>query len=77
MNVNLSSPSRELYNQVRAGFIFQGSSLSAWCRSNDIKQPNAMHCLMGTWNGPKGQALREQLIQASGISSFPELQNAI
>ncbi|MDO6525787.1 hypothetical protein Q4519_08825 [Motilimonas sp. 1_MG-2023] len=77
MNVNTLQPSRELYNQVRAAFILKGSSLSSWCGSNDIKQQNAMSCLVGTWNGPKGKALREKLIMASGISELPELKQAV
>lgn len=67
MNVNQVSPGRDLYNRVRAGFVSQGSSLSAWCRSQGICRANAVHCLVGSWNGPKGQALREQMIVEAGI----------
>ena len=70
MNVNNHTPSRDLYNQVRAGFIGQGSSLTKWCRNNGIKPQNAIHCLMGTWDGPKGKALRAELISESGIAAI-------
>jgi hypothetical protein len=67
MNVNQVSPGRDLYNLVRAGFVSQGSSLSAWCKNQGISRANAVHCLVGSWNGPKGQALRKQLVVDAGI----------
>lgn len=73
MNVNNQIPGRELYNQVRGGFVAKGSSLSKWCRSNGIKPQNAIHCLMGTWDGPKGQALRLELINESGIAAISKV----
>lgn len=67
MKVNQLIPSRDLYNRVRAGFVMQGSSLSAWCNLHGVKHQNILHCLVGSWNGPKSQALREQVVVDAGI----------
>lgn len=67
MNVNTILPSRELYNQVRAGFIIKGDTLSVWCRENGISPTNAKQCLMGSWDGPKAKTLRKRIIKASRI----------
>lgn len=67
MPINDFYPSPDLYLRVRAGFVQQGSSLSAWCRTHDVHRANAISALVGAWNGPKGRALRKQLIEASGI----------
>ena len=68
MNINNFAPSMSLYIQVRSGFVSQNSSLGAWCKKNKINMSGAKACLMGTWNGPKGQDLRAQIIEASGIA---------
>lgn len=57
------APSLDLYNEVRAGFVKQGLSLNAWCRRHGIRHHHAKACLIGVWNGPKAQALRQQLIE--------------
>lgn len=62
------TPSRGLYNQVRAGFIMKGSSLSKWCSENGFKHQNALHCLVGSWNGPKAKSLRNKMVCESGIN---------
>lgn len=67
MTLNELTPSRDLYNRVRAGFVSQGSSLSAWCKNQGVKHQNAIHCLTGSWNGPKSQALRVQMMIDAGI----------
>ena len=69
MNFNEYSPSLDLYHRVRAGFVLQGDSLGTWCRKRSICPNNARSALVGNWNGPKGQALRKRLIEASGIAS--------
>lgn len=69
MNVNLTTPGRDLYNRVRAGFILKGSSLTAWCNANGVKQQNALHCLIGSWDGPKSKELRKKMVFDSGITS--------
>lgn len=64
MNLN---PSLDLHRQVRAGFVSQGTSLHKWCEDNDILPSNARDALIGRWNGPKGQALRNRVVKASRI----------
>lgn len=68
MDINNFVPNQELYLQVRAGFITQGTTLTAWCREREVNPTNAKSALAGVWNGPKGKALRSELIEASGIS---------
>lgn len=68
MEINQLSPGQSLYATVRAGFIVRGTTLNAWCRENDVARPTVVAALMGTWNGPKGRAMRERVVVASGIS---------
>jgi len=58
-------PSKELRQQVRAGFIKQGSSLKAYCQDNDIDSSNAAKALVGKWAGVKATELVNSLIDAS------------
>lgn len=67
MDINYLAPNPDLYRLVRAGFIAQGTTLSGWCQERGVDTSNARSALAGAWNGPKGKALREQLIEASGI----------
>ena len=69
MNINEYQPGPNLYLNVRAGFVQQGTSLTSWCRERGINASNARAALAGAWNGPKGSQLREDLIKASGIRS--------
>lgn len=55
---------KELQN-VRIGFIRQGTSLNAFLNTNGIERGNTSKAFNGTWNGEKAQALRQRLIQAS------------
>ena len=67
MNINEKTPSRALYQAVMAGFVMQGTSLSKWCKKNDVARSNVVSALTGSWNGPKAKVLRAKVIQASGI----------
>ncbi|HBP5178750.1 TPA: hypothetical protein L5670_000050 [Pseudomonas aeruginosa] len=60
-----TSPGKGLLDHVRAGFVARGTSLNKWCEEQGILYPNARQALIGSWNGPKGIALRERLIQAA------------
>ena len=60
-------PGLGLMQQVRAGFVLQGTTFSAWCKANQISQYNARDAVIGSWNGPKGKALRAQIVKASGM----------
>lgn len=61
------SPGLDLHLKVRAGFVAQGTSLKAWCNQQAITPSNARDALIGRWNGPKGVALRNRLVKASGV----------
>jgi hypothetical protein len=54
-----------LYLSVRVAFVSKGSSLHAWCNENGIAMPNARAALLGTWNGPKADALVKRIRQAA------------
>lgn len=65
--LELPKPSRELLNQVKAHFVAQGTTLSAWCRDHGHYPSNVRQALQGTWDGPVGRALREQLCVEAGL----------
>jgi hypothetical protein len=77
MNINNFAPGPDLYRHVRAGFITQGSTLTEWCRKKGTSPTNARSALVGAWNGPKGRALRAELIEASGIAHPSEISIAV
>lgn len=58
-------PGRELMNQVRTGFILQNTTLTAWCRNNNVHISKARQTLYGTWDGPKARELRSQIVKAA------------
>ncbi|MEI2428671.1 hypothetical protein RDV84_00275 [Lysobacter yananisis] len=60
-------PSLELLRKVRAAFVLKDSTLKAWCRQNGIHMTNARNALIGSWNGPAGQAMRRRVVKASGL----------
>ncbi len=68
MDINEFIPGKNLYHEVRGGFVAHGTSLNAWCKTRGISRPNAVLALMGVWDGPKGRELRTELIDASGIN---------
>jgi hypothetical protein len=63
----IPAPSLNLHLKVRAGFVARGTSLKRWCIDQAITPSNARDALIGRWNGPKGVALRNRLIKASGV----------
>jgi len=69
-------PSQELLNQVKAGFVRQGTTLAAYCRDNNIDGGNVYRLLRGDWNGKKAKAIRSQLITASRIDDLSTPNNA-
>lgn len=77
MSIEALKPSKELYDQVRGGFVARNTSLTAWCREHGHSPTNARSALVGAWNGPKAKALRVCIIKASGMSvpSFLETDN--
>ncbi|MGO1072304.1 hypothetical protein [Lysobacter sp. CA199] len=59
-------PSKALVLKVRAAFVASGRTFTGWCEQNGIRVTNARQALLGSWDGPKGQALRHQIIKAAG-----------
>lgn len=53
------------WQEIRIGFIGQGTSLNKFCMVNGIHRPNAKKAFDGSWNGKKAQELRIRLIEAS------------
>lgn len=62
-----ADPGTRLMNQVRAGFISQGTSYTAWCRTQGIDPSQARQAIYGTWAGPKGLACKAKALQAAGV----------
>lgn len=62
-----SNPGIELMRRVKAGFIVQGTTLTEWCRKNDTHVSNVRNALYGTWNGPKGRAMRQRVVKAARV----------
>jgi len=62
-------PSQQLVNEVRAGFILQGSSLHKFCRDNNLDNGNIQKYLRGDYTGEKATAAIEPVIKAA----LPEL----
>ena len=58
-------PGTDLLRQVMAGFVLQGTTLTEWCREHGESRVHARVALLGERNGPKAQALRAKLIDAS------------
>lgn len=58
-----------LYNQVKAAFILQGTSLHHWCSENGYSRQNVVAALKGLWQGPKGKELKQTVIKASRLES--------
>lgn len=65
MTIHTTTPGRQLYNEVRAAFIVQGSSLHAWCAANGMERVQARGILLGERNGPISKKKRKQIIAAA------------
>jgi hypothetical protein len=63
------SPGEDLLREVRAGFVMQGTTFSTWCTQQGINRSSARQALMGSWNGPKGRALRTRVVKAAKASA--------
>lgn len=66
---HIPPPGPELLIRVRQGFIGQRKTLGEWCRKQrPPKNPsNVRQAILGAWDGPKGQALRDNVIHAAGL----------
>lgn len=50
---------------VRAGFVQQGTSLSAWCRANGLTRQNVCSALQGERRGPKAEEVVRRAVAAA------------
>mgnify|MGYP001580142696 CR=1 FL=1 len=56
-----------LYTEIKAGFVRQNTTFSAWCESHGVKRQNAVTAVLGGWRGAKAQKLVRQIIKAAQI----------
>jgi len=61
------APGQSLFLETRISFIRKGSTLHAWCKKNAVRPSDARQALIGTWNGPKGRAMRTRVLKAAGL----------
>lgn len=64
----------ELFLEIKAGFVRQGTSFTQWCRENDVDRQNARVAILGGWRGPKASALIEKITKAAGVELPQESQ---
>lgn len=62
-------PGPDLNREIKAGFILQGTSLSAYCKKHGLRLTNVRDAILGSWDGPKGRALRAQVAKAAGVGN--------
>lgn len=60
-------PGKDLHQEIRAGFVRQGTTLTAWCKKNDLRLSNVRDAIMGGWDGPKGREIRAKVAKAAGV----------
>jgi len=63
-------PGQQLIQEVRAGFIRQGTSLNAYCRNNGIEGKTVHRLLSGKWDGEVAKRKRKQLMDAANVIYF-------
>ncbi len=68
MKTHAPTPSRELLLKVKAHFVAKGTTLANWCRDNKVDQSNARQALLGSWDGPRGRAVRLKLAIEAGLA---------
>ena len=56
-----------LMQEVRAAFILRGTTYTAWCRGQGIEPSQVRQAIYGTWAGPKGRAVRANVLRAAGV----------
>jgi hypothetical protein len=55
------------YLRVRSAFVAQGTTLTAWCKSNGLHIQNAHDALLGRWSGDGASALVSKVVAAAGL----------
>tara|TARA_R110002096_G_scaffold172484_8_gene346200 strand:+ start:2455 stop:2676 length:222 start_codon:yes stop_codon:yes gene_type:complete len=56
-----------LYAEVRASFIKQGTTFSAWCEKNHVWPASGRAALLGYWSGKKANALIKKIRTAANV----------
>lgn len=72
MNASLESTSivdHSLYLRVRLGFLQQETTLSRWCRENELTRQYVEKCLKFQRNGIAAHRLRNRVVEAAGVVS--------
>lgn len=67
MNRKTIETTDQLLRSVRACFVLQGSSLSAWCKENGIVRRTAEQSLNGENRSDNAYALAAQICIAAGL----------
>ncbi len=62
-----TDPGTRLMQQVRAAFILSGTTYTAWCRTQGMDPSLVRQAIYGTWGGPKGRAVKAQVLRAAGV----------
>ena len=59
----------ERLNRIKAGFLLQGTTLTAWCRDQGIHRPNLVMAAQGKRRGPAAEKLVEHA-EAAAVRGF-------
>ena len=57
----------QLIREIRAGFILRGTTLAAWSREQGMDASLVRQAIYGTWAGPKGRAVKANVLRAAGV----------
>lgn len=64
-----AKPGLDLLLRVKAGFVLQNTSMSRWAKENGTHVSNVRNALLGSWDGPRGRAMRRRVLKAAGIEA--------
>lgn len=67
LDATIADALKERHRRIRAGFVTQGTSFTAWCTANGVKHQNARKAINGEWTGPRASALVAMILQAAGV----------
>jgi len=69
MNTIIFEVTSQRHGRIRAGFVMQGTTLHAWCKSNAVLRQGAYKAPCGQWVGPKAEGLVERISRAAGVDA--------
>ena len=55
----------DVLGQTRAQFISKGTTLTDWCRANNLDTGRVWRVLQGKNLGPKGRSIRKRVMEAA------------